>query len=117
MAQHPDLRDGALLSSKPLVVAAVAFALLAIVVAPLVVHSARPVVSDLTLADPAPLAPPPSPALAADPSSEPLAESPRTTASPDPSLSLPEEWKIRRALEPKVWSGHASIDEIKMLKA
>jgi Rieske Fe-S protein len=35
----------------------------------------------------------------------------------DPVYAVPNEEAMRRALEPKVWSGKASRDEIKMLKA
>jgi serine/threonine protein kinase len=41
-----------------------------------------------------------------------------STAVPNrPSSNPPDEEKTRRALEPKVWSGQASLDEIRMLKA
>ena len=56
------------------------------------------------------------------------APKPVTTAAPElhpetrivpalPALPPPDEEKMRRQLEPKVWSGEASTEEIRMLKA
>ena len=84
------------------------------------------------------------PVLAPDPSSDPratqataLARSPRALLRPPPpttvvasesrpvssvgpslpALPPPDEEKMRRQLEPKVWGGEASIEEVRMLKA
>ena len=71
------------------------------------------VVSAPTLADPAVVASPPSPELAADPPTE----SPPEPGYVRPLLRSPDEASLRRQLEPRVWSGQASVDEIRMLKA
>jgi len=44
-------------------------------------------------------------------------EKPNAVPASDVPLGLQEEDAKRRALEPKVWSGKATVDEIRMLKA
>lgn len=74
---------------------------------PVVQHQAAPLPPPPLLADPAP--PPPAP-LDRAPEEEP-------PTVPVPPSASSEEMALRRKLEPKVWSGRASVEEIRMLKA
>jgi pSer/pThr/pTyr-binding forkhead associated (FHA) protein len=47
----------------------------------------------------------------------PTAEPAKTVVAPLPAQGPPNEEQMRRSLEPKVWGGRASVDEIRMLKA
>jgi ABC transport system ATP-binding/permease protein len=55
------------------------------------------------------------------PAGDPVQPPPATTKGPDtpppPAGGPPDEAAMRRALEPKVWGGRASIEEIRLLKA
>jgi hypothetical protein len=95
--------------------AAVGLSALTAILGALVMHKApAPVVASNgpSFADPppvtlTPIAPPEGAAPAEG------ADAPRYERAPD----LPDETQLRRRLEPRVWSGRASLDEVKMLKA
>jgi uncharacterized coiled-coil protein SlyX len=95
--------------------AAVGLSMLAAILGVVVMRGAPAsvvVVSAPTLADPAVVASPPSPEIAAP------VEAPRVPRFDRvPFEASTDEEILRRQLEPKVWSGHASVDEIRMLKA
>jgi hypothetical protein len=93
-------------------VLAVAVAGAALAVGVLAVRSPRPVIVQVepAAAQAQPLLADPAPGMA-DPEPE----------RGDPARTKPPEWgtenEMRRQLEPKVWAGQASTDEIRMLKA
>jgi hypothetical protein len=97
--------------------AAVGLSTLAALLGVLVMRNAASPVdaaSPVTLADPAVVASPPSPDLVTDPPADGF-QAPQYERGP--FIAPPDEEALRRQLEPKVWSGRASIGEMKMLKA
>ena len=65
---------------------------------------------------------PPTPTGAPTPTSAPTpTPTPTPTAAPTPTPTAasgpPDEAAMRRALEPKVWNGNATLDEMRLLKA
>jgi hypothetical protein len=65
---------------------------------------------------------PPGPTTAPTPTGAPTpttAPTPTATTAPTPTVTAgpPDEAAMRRALEPKVWNGNASLDEMRLLKA
>jgi hypothetical protein len=95
----------------PVVGAAVGLSTLAAILGAVVMRKAPP--SVIVVSTPGSLAPAPALDLAPSPSPDPSVGG----VADEPKGGLLDEEAMRRQLEPKVWSGRASLDEIKMLKA